>query len=559
MTWKDSLNNLKKVGLDGIKYLDTRHSSVTTAWGVNWDPIFIARDLMQNFYDANRDNPTSIRIEVEEDKVTISAPAKFELARLFYLGSEKGEDDIGQYGEGFKAAAVCLLRDHHIEPIAISGHQVVYIRVNDAKVDGTELEPVVYDFFHRDDPFPDTKLILRGCSKELIHALETGMTHFLFPENPLLGPVLWQSWDKLFSIYQSTTAGGHVFYRNLKRGETADIPVVLVINKSFAAIERRIQTDRDRNAFGDQLLELFYKTFARSGIKSDSKPQKALLLANTAIWPQGHALLRAAAMDNYYCSTWTPEMTKEVFGDKYFAASHTHDHILGLEYQNWEDQWKAAGRIRLPSYFRDFGVICAENHCAQIKRKAFEETKAKYHRQPTGLEQIALRVLKDALHYLAPTIMQLFQNKGTKYSVGETEALLGELRQGQNYYSNEVYLAARLFLSDFPQALAVFLHEHVHIFGHDGSRGFTDALTQLIETVVRERDKLSPIESRWEQAREAIKLQRATQLEGNIRVRIETMTDSDLRELVKALPEATLRKALNKPKTAPEAKIREAA
>ena len=150
MTWKDSLNNLKKVGLDGIKYLDTRHSSVTTAWGVNWDPIFIARDLMQNFYDANRDNPTSIRIEVEEDKVTISAPAKFELARLFYLGSEKGEDDIGQYGEGFKAAAVCLLRDHHIEPIAISGHQVVYIRVNDAKVDGTELEPVVYDYFHHD-------------------------------------------------------------------------------------------------------------------------------------------------------------------------------------------------------------------------------------------------------------------------------------------------------------------------------------------------------------------------------------------------------------------------
>ena len=38
---------------------------------------------------------------------------------------------------------------------------------------------------------------------------------------------------------------------------------------------------------------------------------------------------------------------------------------------------------------------------------------------------------------------------------------------------------------DFSEALAVFLHEHAHIFGYDGHRGFTDALTELIEAVVR--------------------------------------------------------------------------
>lgn len=58
---------------------------------------------------------------VEDTKVTISGPAAFDLLRLFYLCSEKGDEDIGQYGECFKAAAVCLLRDHGIEPIAIIG------------------------------------------------------------------------------------------------------------------------------------------------------------------------------------------------------------------------------------------------------------------------------------------------------------------------------------------------------------------------------------------------------------------------------------------------------
>ena len=78
-------------------------SSVTTAWGVDWDERLIARDLMQNFFDANRAALREVRVTVDGANVRVSAPAAFNLEQLFYLGSEKGEDDIGQYGEGFKA------------------------------------------------------------------------------------------------------------------------------------------------------------------------------------------------------------------------------------------------------------------------------------------------------------------------------------------------------------------------------------------------------------------------------------------------------------------------
>ena len=88
----------------------TLTSSVTTDWRVHWDEDFIARDLLQNFYDANRDQVESIRVLVDGLRVTISAPTGYNLERLFYLGSEKQAGDIGQYGEGFKAAATCLLR-----------------------------------------------------------------------------------------------------------------------------------------------------------------------------------------------------------------------------------------------------------------------------------------------------------------------------------------------------------------------------------------------------------------------------------------------------------------
>ena len=58
-----------------------------------------------------------------------TAPTPFNLERLFYLGSEKGSDDVGQYGEGFKVAATCLLREHAVTPIVASGREVVCLRV----------------------------------------------------------------------------------------------------------------------------------------------------------------------------------------------------------------------------------------------------------------------------------------------------------------------------------------------------------------------------------------------------------------------------------------------
>jgi hypothetical protein len=192
--WEHSMVILKDEGIGAhLTHLDSRTSSVTTSWGVDWSEIYIARDLMQNFFDANRDQLAKVQVLVEGTKVTISGPAQFELARLFYLGSEKGDGDIGQYGEGFKAAAVCLLRDHGIEPIAISGDQIVYLRVNSEKISGTQLQPVVYDFFLSSDFCEGARLILRGCSKNLIQALRDGLTHFFFDENPLLGARIWSS------------------------------------------------------------------------------------------------------------------------------------------------------------------------------------------------------------------------------------------------------------------------------------------------------------------------------------------------------------------------------
>jgi hypothetical protein len=91
---------------------------------------------------------------------------------------------------------------------------------------------------------------------------------------------------------------------------------------------------------------------------------------------------------------------------------------------------------------------------------------------------------------LAPHVAGVFDHGRTSYTVAQTEVILGELKNARQHRSREVFLAADVFLMDFAEALAVFLHEHANIFGYDGHRGFSDALTELIETVVRQRKAL---------------------------------------------------------------------
>lgn len=162
---QEVLRRLKICG--DLQFKRTMTSAVTTGWGVNWDEDYIARDLMQNFFDANRDCLDKVIVNNYGSEVIITAPTPFNLERLFYLGSEKGEDDVGQYGEGFKAAATCLLRDYDVTPIALSGRDVAVLRVADTTIAETRLYPVEYDFYHNSSEIDGTVLVLPGCSVKL--------------------------------------------------------------------------------------------------------------------------------------------------------------------------------------------------------------------------------------------------------------------------------------------------------------------------------------------------------------------------------------------------------
>jgi len=543
---------------DGWTYVKTQTSSVTTAWGVRWDEDAVARDLMQNFFDANRDDLEAVQVETRGKVVEVSAPAAFELERLFYLGSEKGKDDVGKYGEGFKAASLCILRDYGTEPLVISGRSAVRLRVAGESVAGTDLVPLIYDFYRHPEGIRGTRLILNGVGRKLATAMRTGLEHFFYPGNPRIGRKLWTSPRDDVGLYESNSPHeGSIYYRGLKRGTIDGIPVSIRIDREFSTIEKRTAQDRDRLAFGKDLMTVFYKAFARAVGAHDLRPRVAILERSRSLWQDGHALIRAICENLPWQRGLDAATLERLFGKDGHFAECPRQHVSPEDFMQiatLEERWTKEGRKRLPAYFVSLGVV---NALRQIAAERSEEIR-RARRPLTAFESQAVEVLKDIAREFAPEIMQFFEGyrgghyggehrSRVTYSVANDKEILGAFKRNRAYDSAEVCLVEEVFVAEFPEAIATFLHEHAHIFGYDGSRAFTDALTHIIETIIRLRAVLDRYEVAWDAARAKVAQERSrseTTVRRTLEERLAALDDRSLRALVAKIPLGVKRAAL---------------
>jgi hypothetical protein len=227
------------------------------------------------------------------------------------------------------------------------------------------------------------------------------LTHFFHAHNALIGELLAHD-GEAFRLYRSTTESGHIFYRNLRCGDIPNLPVVLVLNKPYARIEKEVAKDRDRKAFGEPLREAFYGVWAKGFFGGRWNAAQHVIKAAEPLWQRGtgHPLLAAIARATYY--GWDQQKAKELFGDGYFAESHSHLPAETLQFSELEAGWCRKGRVKLPSYFESFGVVSAWRRVQDITAAAREEARKQGARRPTSAENEAIGLLRSILYELTP-------------------------------------------------------------------------------------------------------------------------------------------------------------
>ena len=514
-------------GINRVKFKNSQISSVSTKWGVQWSEFAITRDFIQNFYDKNRDNVNAIKIGVKNDLVSVVAPNEFDLRELYFLGSQKAGDNstVGEYGEGFKAAVVSLIKLGHDYVVSTSGNLACVISIGDQIDNDLDLRPLVYNFFEI-NTLKGCGLFIKTYNEELKSCFKIGLDQYWYEENKLVGEKLHQHNE--FSFYKSKDQHGHIFYGNIKRAEIKDIPLVISINKRYAAIQKKIGTDRDRNSFSEKLTSALYKIVFKNGFHytaSSTDPVINYILQETKkLWSRGngHPLLQAIA-DNlgYLCHyEEDKEHLKKLFGDNYYAQS-SYKYCRNRSISWWEvqpdialkdRQYKREGKIELPSYFACFGVASSADNIETERVRIKEEAENKNTQKLTGKEINGLKLCLECVKEIAPEFRSLFSDlidgsfsteAGRVYNVSfmsvTSEKLLGELKSsGKTFGDKIIYLNKKLFKSNFGEVFSTLLHECCHLFGRDGDRGFTDALTIVMSRIINNHKIIEEYCHRWD-------------------------------------------------------------
>jgi hypothetical protein len=326
-----------------------------------------------------------------------------------------------------------------------------------------------------------------------------------------LGACLWTSTDDSFAIHPPRGRHGAAIYRGLSFGRIANIPVELVIRKKYAILEAQLAQGINSADTDHRALRTFYRAFVRHGIRSDEEAQFAILERARHCWSTGHDVILEMARPvlRGRRSRWKRGRTVALFGDAYYAQSVAWSDSLRLAYARIESRWDAEGRTRLPAYFTAFGVIDAgQGRDMRLLMAQYEKHNGRRH-HPTRSEAQAIHLLERITSKLAPEMHTVLRRFKFSYRITDSHVLRGQFIRQRRCRHVRVELAQSIFVDDLATALSVYLHEHGHLFGEDGSRAFTDVLTDVLEQVIRCRDHLDGYQTRWRELRARVLLERS--------------------------------------------------
>ncbi len=441
------------MGLQRLSILDT--------YGVRWSRETLARDVLQNFFDAATDFG-AIRIEVDDAqrRVLVCGPAEFDLDLLAYVGATTKRDGTtaGGCGEGFKMCALVALRDFGASLRAGSGERALRARLDPVPL-GRELcyEPESLPLGSR-----GSFVELAGCDDALLDAFRRARDRFRHAGNPRIGEIVAASADGA-ALFARSNLGtrGEIYYRRQERGGCTSHWVRPALTLVHDGPLDAIDGDRDRRDLRPEPIA--------EAITARLEPHGArdVIFALQPDWKYGSGILRAVV-----------------------AAAAAR----GLRF-DFPAGWLAreSGDAGLGQLAERRGMTLAVGYLAEVgmrrPRDYFRgdlETRA-----PSPLEQARFLALRDLYTELAgakPRIdaLEVFSLEGA--------AVLGQ------HLGQKVIVGAELLHGDFAPAASTVLHELAHEKGDETSWGFLVQLGSLLSAAVRSPELVERARAAFEAA-----------------------------------------------------------
>ena len=494
-------------------------TNICMSYPVKWDMYDIANNYVQNFIDAlgterfGRD----FSVTLEGNVITLSAPTGFAAEWLYYLGAstkrEDKEKNAGGFGEGFKIAALCTLRDLHLDVEMESRDWSLRVTQVAGTIAKKEVSLLAYEVTSRPEK-EESVLRLSGeddeVLRELFRRIERAKNDFFYEGNPLVGPALYVG--KGVAIYESTVppkdkiySRGSLFARHQVRA-TFRLPLMFVHDTY-----ERSGDDRDRRYY-----EWWDIKDCIMQIVGDIPPKAAyqVLCAMQAYWNntvekgirgyRWYFLLRHLC---YRCS-----LSREVidlFHKEYPLLVALPDTLYEAHEKNLSFEWyrlnKKEGSRLVQSFFctylgfKNVCVLCEEAGGLETERNPSRQEKKKIQLLEAGARDL----LGDLIGLSSYPTCTVITSKNSPL-LGETSLKLIKGKKEKNAYglkavheSVRVCLMESVLKGGYYQALAVYGHELLHRYGGDESASFRKALCLMNQLLYEGWGRLVPYEEKW--------------------------------------------------------------
>jgi len=499
--------------------------NLITTYPVRWDMYKILRDFIQNFYDSvpNEEFNKRFIYEYKNEVLEIRcSDVSYSYEWLLHIGasSKTNSEDkayAGYFGEGFKVASLCAMRDYNLKVETSSDNWHIEVIEEAIIIDGIQKKSLAYKIETLDKSAKDTILILRNFKKEYFEKFHCALYSFYYEENLLLGEKIFD--DKVCSIhYRSevkkfrgypssydSSGDGIVFAAYQARGSLKH-PLVFCYHE-------HIDNDREREFFSNiDNIDIMIKCIRRI---TPEVAMKLLILLKKLwyVYPKERFGYNSyyTVIKNLVLKIESEPKEAQKFTKLYpkllYARKIPTSDKRALNTRKYSLEWHRNNKdyTLVQDTFRYLGIQSLEDRCSE------EDILPKIN-FPTLKEEIYINILKDCVKELFEGFLDLEKSpeckviKNLKASVSGYASITENKEKNKNlhgykykYNLNLICIKERyLKENQFSGALTVFIHELCHTFGGDKSENFSYALTDMLEIVLEKITVVEKYKRIWE-------------------------------------------------------------
>ncbi len=172
--------------------------NLVMTYPVYWSRYQVLRDYVQNFYDSVGYKEWNKRFCYTYSDSVLTMwidEVSFNYEWLMHIGASTKTKESGAFagffGEGFKIASLCALRDMGWEVKMMSDDWLIDVTDIEQHIDGTPVRMLAYNITSR-EIINETKLILKNVNFDDYNLFKAVLDSFFYEENLIMGEKVWQ-------------------------------------------------------------------------------------------------------------------------------------------------------------------------------------------------------------------------------------------------------------------------------------------------------------------------------------------------------------------------------